>query len=165
LFQKYNKTVAINSMVRICMQPMISWKCTQEGLSFSIGKGGEFYNCCVLILFLCVPNDLSTCFPCPLYDVLQVPNEFPKGVPNSRSLVGGQFSPSQLYSWPNERDSIHIVVSILGSISSFSFWFFGDDRIKMTHGQKKRNYNWEAVRLVNRIGRVFFGRAISLSQK
>jgi hypothetical protein len=117
--------VAINCMNRIFMQPMRSWTCTQEGSSFALGKGGEeFYNCCVLILFPCVPNDLSKCFPWALYDVPQVPNEFPKGVPNSSSLVWGRFSPSQLYR-SAKGEGLHPHRNFyLGKPLKFQFLFF-----------------------------------------
>jgi hypothetical protein len=38
-------------------------------------------------------------------------------------------------------------------------------RGKKTKKKTKQNYNWEAVHLLNRIGRVFFRRSISIGQK
>ncbi len=109
---------------------------------FPLGRGGEgeeFYYCCVLILFPCVPNDLSTCFPWALCDAPQVPNEFPKGFPNSSSLVWGQFLPSQLYRWA-KGEGLHPLRNFsFGEVSQVSsFCFFGDERVKMMRGKKTK---------------------------
>jgi hypothetical protein len=87
-------------------------------------------------MFLCVPNHLPICFPWVLYDVLKVPNEFPKIVPNITSLVWGQFSPSCLQVGQKGKLHLHIKTSIWGRLSSFNVCFFGHAPIKMAHNKK-----------------------------
>jgi hypothetical protein len=58
-------------------------------------------------MFLCVLNDLPICFPWVFYNVLKVPNEFPKIVPNITSLVWGQFPHFYLQVGKEEIPSPH----------------------------------------------------------
>lgn len=148
------------------MQPMRSWTCTQEGSSFSLGKGGRNF---IIVVFLSCSHVFPMICPNVFVGLSIMFLRFPMSSPRVFQIAAHWFgASSRLLSYigrPKERDSIHIETSNWGSLSSFSFCFFGDERIKMTHGKKTRNYNWEAVHLVNRIGKVFFGRAISLGQK
>ncbi len=130
-------------MIRIWVQPMRSWTRTQEGFSFFLlgGGGGGVNVLCSHYVPMC-SYELPMCFPWVLHDVLQVPNEFPKGVRNSISVVWPLLTH---IGGPKGRDSIstkQLLFWKASQVSVFVFFFLGNGRIKPAHCKHKIIYSF-----------------------
>jgi len=118
--------MTINSMIRILSAAHEKLNTNSRGLFFfPLGGGGNLL--CSHHVPMC-SYELPMCFPWVLHDVLPVPNEFPKGVRNSISLVwpllthiGGpkgrdSISTKQLLFWKASQVSVFV----------FFFWVMGE---------------------------------------
>jgi len=117
--------MTINSMIRICMQPMRSWTQTQEGFFFfplwgEGGVGGGIKN---LLCSHHVPM-CSYIYPCVSLGFSMMFLRFPMSSPRVLKIASHWLAPSHPHRWAKgEGLHFHIETSIVRSLSSFSLYF------------------------------------------